>query len=261
MRKTTLTLTAAALSAACLAPAQAGVLAHYSFDTDFTDGAALTGGGTLSEVENGGATVSIINTAGDFVFGGGAADFDSTTSNEAYLNLAEPINFADASAWSVAFWVRRDSGSDVRQGMVAGDPSNSTSFLWRTDNATQVQGLRYRSTTNNNSNFDIGPDQSEWEHWAVVSNGDGTIDAYLNNVAQPQLAGDEVFDITAIGQAYSANTFSMNGQLDEMYIFDEAIDSGTVSSLFNSNVVPTPSTFALASLGFVAMLGRRRRRG
>lgn len=255
-----LTFSALAGFACCLAAgsASAAVQAYYSFDTNYS----LTAGsyaGTLSETEIGGATVGITTTAGEHVFGGGAASFSSTISNEAYLGLSSAINFGATDAWSISFWVRRTDGSDVRQGMVAGDTSNSTDFLWASDNSTQVQGMRFRNSSNGNANFGGHRDDGNYHHWVVISDGAGTISAYRDNVAQTDVSASGKFNINAIGHAYNATTFSMNGQIDELYIFDEAIDAATVDSLFTANAIPEPSTTALLGLCGFALLLRRRR--
>jgi hypothetical protein len=55
----------------------------------------------------------------------------------------------------------------------------------------------------------------------------------------------------------------MNGQIDELYIYDEAISAATVNSLFNAVTgpvtIPEPAGAVLLTLGF-AGLGIRRRR-
>jgi hypothetical protein len=240
-------------------PVSAALVAHYSFDSDYS----LTGGsysGSLSETESGGATVGISTTTGEYKFGGGAASFSSTISNAAYLGLTvgNPIEFTVSEAWSISFWVRRSAGSDIRQGMIAGDTSNTTDFLWAADNSAQVQGMRFRNTSNGNANFGGHPDDGNFHHWVVISDGASTISAYRDNVAQTDVSTGGNFTINAIGHAYNATTFSMNGQIDELYIFNEAIDATTVGNLFNTNTIPEPATFALLALGGMAALRRRR---
>ena len=239
-------------------PVSAALLAHYSFDSDYS----LTGGsyaGTLSETESGGATVGITTTAGEHVFGGGAATFSSTVGDQAYLGMSIPLNFTATEAWSVSLWVRRSAGSDVRQGMVAGDISNTTDFLWAADNPTQVQGMRFRSSGNTNANFGGHPDDGNFHHWVVISDGSGTVSAYRDNVAQTDVSSSAAFAMNTIGHAYNATTFSMNGQIDELYIFGEAIDATTVDSLFNANAIPEPSSAMMVmALGGLSFLRRRR---
>lgn len=240
-------------------PAQAAIIAHWSFDSDYS----LTSGsyaGSLSEVESDGATASITTTSGEYVFGGGAADFNSTTSNSAYLSLSSAISFSSTDAWTISFWSRRDAGSDDRQGMIIGDTSNTTDFIWRSNNSTQVEGLRFRNSSNNTYDFDGFPDSNAFEHWVVISNGAGTISAYRNNVAQTDVTSTNgIFNINGIGSAYTGNIQTMNGQVDELYIFDEAIDAATVNSLYTLNAIPEPSALGLVALAGLTLLVRRRR--
>jgi len=248
-------LTVMAIVAMTSVSASAGVIAHYSFDSDFTDSAS---GNDLTKVEQGGATAGITTTAGEYVFGGGALDVVSTVSNQAYLNLASPITMGASDAWSVAFWARRAPGSDKRQGMVLGDTSNSTDFIWLSDNSAQVQGLRFRNSDNVTSDFGGFPDDSLFHHWVVIADGAGSVTAYRDNVSQGSLSASGAFSITSVAAAYNATTHTHNGQMDELYIFDEAIDAATVSSLYGNNVVPEPATLGILALGGLSVLRRRK---
>jgi len=251
--KFTRTLPFLAVLAFLPASSNAALLAHYSFDSGFTDASGNNNDLTIAV-----GTPTISTTAGEHVFGGGALDLDSTISNEEYLNLTSTITFGTGDAWSISFWGRRRPGSDDRQGMVAGNPGNTQDFIWLSNNPSQVEGLRFRSTSNQNANFDGFPDDGQFHHWVVISDGAGTISAYRDNV--PQTAGSAAgdFNIISIGDSYTGTTHSMNGQIDEMYIFDEAIDSTTVSSLFTSNVIPEPGSLILLGLGGLTVLRRRR---
>ncbi len=236
-------------------PAQAGVLAYYSFDTDFTDGSGSSN--NLAIVTG---TPTITNTAAEYKFGGGALDIDSTTGNQEYLNLNSPIVFGDTAAWSVSFWARRRPNTSDKSGMVLGDTSNNTDFIWLSNNSTQVEGLRFRSSSNTNANFDGFPDDNLFHHWAVVADGVGNVTAYRDNVSQGSVAITSSFSIASVAHGYSATTQSMDGQIDELYVFDEAIDAATVNSLNEGTyVIPEPGTFTLAFLAIGGLFFIRRR--
>lgn len=256
MKLKSTSLLAFALVGALSSPLQAALVAYYSFDEDFTDGSGNNN--HLSAVESGGATVAISDTASEFVFGGGAADFNSTTGNQAYLTLTTAINFGAADPWSVSFWVRRRADSDNRQGMVLGEVGSGTNFFWASDNSAQVQGMRFRSDANTNANFDVGADDGEFHHWVLTSDGAGTISAYWDSEKQDDVSTTGSINITSIGHAFNQTIHSMNGQIDELYIFDEAIDQATVNSLFTSNVIPEPGSIVLLGLGGLLFLRRKR---
>ena len=250
-------LTVMAIVAVTTLSASAGVIAHYSFDSDYTDSSAS--GNDLTKVENGGGAASITST--DVKFGVGALDVVSTTGNEAYLNLASPIAMGASDAWSVAFWARRSPGSDDRQGMVLGDTSNSTDFIWLSNNSRQVRGLRFRNSDNVTSDFGVfEPDGDDfaYHHYAVTADGAGSITVYYDGADAGTKSASGAFSITSVAAAYNATTHTLNGQMDELYVFDEAIDAAAVDSLYSSNVVPEPATMGLFALGGLAILRRRR---
>ena len=209
----------------------AGLLAYYSFDNDFSDSS-----GSGNHLTVGAGTPTITMAVGEHVFGGGALDFNSSTGNEVYLNLSTPIVFGASDAWTVAFWARRRAGSDVRQGMVLGDPGNNRDFIWIPDNSSVVQGLRFRPTTGGDADFGGFADDGNFHHWVLISDGAGTITAYRDNVVRPAVSTGGVINIESVGQALNNVIHSMNGQIDELYIYDEAISATTVGELFTNSV-------------------------
>lgn len=94
--------------------------------------------------------------------------------------------------------MRRRPGTDFRSGMVMGDASNNTDFIWTPDNPTQVQGIRLRSSGNTNANFDGFPDDGGFHHWAIVADGVGNVVSNRDNVLQSSVAMDTSFNITSV---------------------------------------------------------------
>jgi hypothetical protein len=260
----------AILSALALAglatTSSASLVAHYSFDSDFTDGI-----GSNDLTSAGGGTPLITTVASEVKFGDGALSLDHTA-NE-WLSMTTELSFALTDAWSVSFWAKQSAASLTLNstGMVMGDSGTTASFIWNTSNSGQVTGgngtggLRFRPASGGvgagNNNYAVGTD-TNYNHVAMVADGTGKLTVYYNNgtpMVTAVASGGTIFDINAIGNGYSSNGFTFGGQLDEIYIFDEAIDSTTVNSLFSLNAVPESGVISLVGLGGL-LLGLRRRR-
>lgn len=229
------------------APGMAELLAYYSFDSDFTDGSGNDNHLTIAS-----GTPVISTSPGEVAIGAGALDLNSAVSNQHYLNLGTPISFAAGDAWSVSFWARHRVGNDGRTGMIAGDLT-SNDFIWVPRDGA-VDGLRFRNNTGQNADYTSPHAGVEpggvYHHWAVIADGLGSIEVFYDNVSLGTRSISTSLDITSIGQAYSQTTQSMNGQIDELYIYDEAIDAVKVAELFGEPVGPdtTPPTLSPAEI-------------
>ena len=237
-------MTVLALTAGSL---KAGLLAHYSFDTDFSDAS-----GNGNDLVAGLGTPSLTTTVGEYAFGGGALDLDSTISNQVYLNLTNPITFGATDAWSVAFWARHRPGNDGRTGMIVGDLT-AADFIWIPRDGA-IAGLRFRNSASGNADYTTPPAGVEpagvYHHYAVVADGAGNLEVFYDNASLGTMAMATNFDITSVGQAFNQATQSMNGQIDELYIYNEAIDSAKINELFAATSGPdlTPPTLEPANI-------------
>lgn len=225
--KTRFSLLIVTTSLLCALPAQGSLLAYYPFDEDFSDSSGNENHLLISEGEP-----TIITSEGDFVFGGGALDTDSTVGDREFLELTDPIVFEATDPWSIIFWARRRAGSDQRQGMVVGDVDNTTDFIWLSDNPAQVQGVRFRSSDNTNFNYEVGEDDAEWHHWALVADGTGALTVYRDNVSLGTQESTTTFSLKNVAQAYNTDVHSMNGQIDELSIYDEALEPAAIAALY-----------------------------
>ncbi|NQU25290.1 MAG: PEP-CTERM sorting domain-containing protein, partial [Candidatus Nealsonbacteria bacterium] len=212
-------------------PAMAGVLAHWSFDTDFTDSSAAGNDLSISL-----GTPNVTPTASEWKFGGGAANFTATTADAEHLALDTPIDFGASDPWSVSFWGRRRAGTHEASGMILGDLT-SRDFIWTPDVGSAVSngGLRFRNSSGANGDFGNMDDDNQYHHWAVIADGNGNVTCYRDNVSKGTVSATTTFQITNVGHAYNATKQSYNGQIDELYIFDEALTAAAVSGLFLHN--------------------------
>ncbi len=213
-------------------------LVHYPFDADFTDASANGNDLTPVGVGAGGALAPTITAAADeHRFGGGACDFASAITDEAYLDFSVPLAFGPTDPWSVAFWARHRPGNDGRTGMIIGDRSNSSDFIWIPRDGA-VDGIRVRTVNNaTQADYLTPPDGVEpagdFHHFAVVADGSGNVEVYYDNGSLGSMALDTSISMTSVGQAFNQTTQSMDGQIDELYLYDEAIDAAEVDRLFN----------------------------
>lgn len=217
-----------------LVAAEVSVLAHYSFDTDYTDSSGNARDGTLVDVGTAGDS-GIVTGAGDFRFGGGAMNFSA---DRDYLAIPSKT-FSSGVAYSIAFWARKtagDTGGAADWDMVAGQRDVSKFFIALND--VTGTGMRWRSSDSSaarQADFAV-PKDYDWHHYAIVASGT-TITLYLDGTLFGSATGKSTgFIIDTIGEAYDSNSdFDFHGQIDEFWIFDEAIGAGAVGALYSSN--------------------------
>ncbi|BCU77034.1 LamG-like jellyroll fold domain-containing protein [Luteolibacter sp. LG18] len=225
--------------------AHAGVWAHYSFDTDCSDVSGNARNGTLTDVGTTGNS-GIITTPGDFKFGNGAINFSA---DRDYVAIPSKT-FSSGTAYTIAFWARKtagDTGQAADWDMAIGQRDTSTFFIALSD--VTGSGLRWRgnsSATDRQADFTVTKDYT-WHHYAVVASGT-TITLYVDGVFSSSATGKQTgFTVDTIGEAYlAANDFDFNGQMDEVWIYDEALGASAVNALFqfnDSNATPAYTGF------------------
>ena len=232
----------------------ASVVSHWSFDTDYSD---VSGNGIHGTLEDVGTTGNsgITTVAGNYVFGGGALDLsgDKDVVTFAAQNLA-----SDSDGWAVSFWAKDRNATTDQGGMVIGDNTNTTDFIW-IDN--KFGGVRSRTNSSTyTADFAVGSEDTSWHHYAFVVEG-ADISLFYDGVyfdTMTDEAGTD-FDINAIGNAYNSThyNYDFDGQIDEVWLFDAAIDDASVSALYNLNVVPEPATLLLTGIGGLFAFRRR----
>ncbi len=220
-------------------PVISGVVAHYSFDTDYSDSSGNNLHGTAYDGNYNGTTdgVSITNTPGEWIFGGGAANF---TAERDWVQIPQQI-FYSGNDYSFSFWARDLSDSSTG-GMFLGTPESypPNFFLWLWNDY-----IRWRGNTSQPERQADFPNtrDNEWHHYALVAGDydeDGSVDditLYIDGAfvgTDPNNLTGMIID--AIGSGYGDNLdFDFEGQIDEFWIFDRALTLEEIQLLYTTN--------------------------
>ena len=201
----------------------AGLRLHYAFDGDLRDRGPSNNVGSIS----GGVALTAAST--NVIVGTGALLLDGGASS--YIALSNSITFGSASAWSVAFWSRL-AETNSNKGMVIGARGDANNFIWQPYNVAGM-GLRFRSS-NSSYTYDFpAPRDFKAHHFALVATGGGSLSLYIDGTfSATKLGATTSFVIDSVGKAYSTVGYEFKGVLDDVRVYDSALDAGAVSNLY-----------------------------
>ena len=267
-------ITCLALATLCLAlpmSASAGVLAHWSFDetthagTTFADSSGNGYNGTIG----GAGSDAWLDAEGKFTTGGGGLSTAGFEMNDGGSGQVPQFNASlTQTDFTFATWFNTDQLSQ-QQALFGNWGGAGYSFLFQVYSSRLYIGVR------NASNVDIVTDfisadgdlsQDTWHHIAITWDRDTkTMLAYIDGTQVGSKVSTQTdIDIKAVDQDYwigrARDGKVADANFDEMWVFDQALTVGEVSSLMTSNVVPEPATMSLLALGGIAMLKRRKRK-
>ena len=233
-------------------PITAGLLAAYEFSGNANDVSGNGHDGTVN-----GATL----VADRFGVENSAYDFDGINDN---IIIGAVLTNSDSL--SIAAWVSRTAFSNSWQDIVAGDCTGGPLFGFTPGPGSAAQpSQRLAFGGQCNQPFPVVYDPAEtsvitddlWHAVAVTYDG-ATVSLYQDGNLIASGAGSGSFDIAkplGIGSAPSYETFA--GLIDDVYIYDRALSSTEVQTLYS--VVPEPSTALLLGLGLIGFAVRGRR--
>lgn len=214
------------------------VAAHWSFDIDYSDVSGNGAYGTLVTSSTSSAS-GITNVQGQYCFGGGALSLDTGYD---YVSVLTKSLVSDFDGYAIAFWAKNAQAVSSKDGMVFGDVTDTANFVWLDQ---KFGGFRMRTNSSTyTADFAVGED-TLWHHYVIVvsdldSDGvcddvslyfDGALFGSLNDIAGTDL------DINAIGCAYNSSTYDYDfyGQIDELWLFNKAINATSVEYLYSIN--------------------------
>lgn len=260
----------------------ASLVAHYKFDET---------SGTTAVDELGNSNATIEGTVG-FVAGvdGGAFSFDGSTANNVTVaDAAFLVSGSNPAAgpgaglggnFTISAWLSfSDTSTNVGATITLVDQdgsSNSYADISRIGNGAFGGGLdgnligrtRIGNTILQNTTADPFGDGSFHHVAFVVDSANSLQEIYVDGLLQSSVMG------TPTLAAFSDLTFghldrpsgqtdvdAFTGLIDDVQIYDEALNSSQISYLANNAglAVPEPSSLALAGFGAVALMRRKRR--
>jgi hypothetical protein len=203
---------------------------HFDFEGGLQDRSPYG----VTATANGSAAVSVDASA---PVGNGSLVLDGADAS--YLALSPALALANSNAWSAVFWARKTGNSN--QGMVMGDRSNITDFLWLTGDPAN-KGFRFRPHSGGGNSRDFTtPRDGALRHYALVSLGNGTLHLYLDGGFSEALSTpDTSVTINSIGCAYSSSGFNYKGALDDVRVFSYALAPTNIAFLYGLRQAEPP---------------------
>ncbi|WP_367874263.1 LamG-like jellyroll fold domain-containing protein [Luteolibacter sp. Populi] len=262
-----------------MAPANAALVARFSFESDFsnsvTGGAVATVNGASTPTAGQTAVGSNVPNTGNVlrIDGGAVTPVDGLTIGVTFGGGTNASLTSLGDNFSISAWYRVDSpftaGSDARHYVWEGnDGAGSTDY-----------DISYNAnpTTGNGQTFTKGPDTNTlitgagtagtWFHvtqtYASIGSNIG-ITTYINGQPAGSVlnsANTNATDFNVIGLnigMFRGENRAFDGQIDEVMIYDNTLTAGQVDDLYLSQV-PEPSAAMLGGFGLLALLRRRHR--
>lgn len=205
------------------APAETGLIAHYTMDS-------ITGAKLVDTVggHNGNCTSCPTLTSGPFA---GALTFNGTTNA---VDVVAGPTFATTFGLTVSVWLRLEttpgSTSLCAVSLVLGGVDNSWQLC--ADSGNVINAYWYQSGEKKLSGPSIGED--EWHHVALVWNG-LVMALYVDGAPSTSMSAKLAFDGSAVviggDRDNAAFGYPWDGSIDELRIYNRALSADELRAL------------------------------
>ena len=231
------------------------LVAHWSFDADYTEDTGTRNGTLVDTNGNSGLDTTVKQ------FGVGSLHLSNDQSD--YVDIPNSITLRhDTNGYSISFWAKKHSNNN--NSMALGNRLVGPSYIWlhKQNNIIFRTGTDTHNTT---SKYALTSDTG-WHHIVIVNDGtqSNNMTFYVDNMFATLAYGGGThtadFIVNTIGDAWHETTrWAYHGHIDEVWIFDHAIEQNIVDTLFESNSIPEPSCIGLLTIGGIIAITWRHR--
>lgn len=165
----------------------------------------------------------------------------TTITQQNYLTPSSTISFADASSYSMEFWVKLRSGAESTFHSLVGQLATTQWLMLYTNNTTGDNWyIRYREnsgTYRDSSTITTSNIQTSWAHVAVTVDGSRNVRFYVNGLFLNSVAATStVFNVAAIMGGYNSggNFYPLQGSMAACRIYSKTLSDDEVRSNFFS---------------------------
>ncbi len=249
-----------AATVAVTLPANAALIAHYTFDTDAS--ATVGTDATLGDAASI-STESIIGSGSLSLSGAPATDGAGTNGAVS----GNSFSWGASDVRTVAFWMKANSGDFGDDAATLISLGGGTDGGSRFDVAINGNNLRLEVQSGGSTSGSVVADGS-WHHIAVVvPNATSTVNDvnyYIDGTLAGTFSNAQSINTGTgplrMGDSYQDTGRDLKGFLDDVRVYDEALDATSIAALATVPI-PEPSSTALLGLGGLALILRRRKLG
>ena len=249
------------LSTILTADLQAGLINHWKFDGTGDD----TGSNDMDVTLENGATYA----PGQF---GQALSLDGIND---YANRPNSAPLTSDGNFTISLWAYQNDPSPVQQRYLGWGIAGGRAFMgpYAAGTGAITAGIG-SSTTITFTDASATPLQNTWQHWAFVRSGTSAslyLDGSLVQSLTVAIDGGTISSANElhIGRQYGAFAEYFDGLLDDVAIWDEALDAEQILNVVNFGAqnfdgvppIPEPSSLLLLGLGAFGLIRCHRSRG
>ena len=179
----------------------------------------------------------------------GVASADFIAANHEYLSIPDAVQTGLDSPKTIVFWVKFHLAGGTSEGVMGkGEAAGSRQWqVYRRSSGSFPISFRASSDGTNYSTFysDTGTSQDTWHHIGIVVNGTD-VRFYRNGVADSAVPGAWASAIHGGGEGFALGDravgawFFMDGQLDEVAVFNTALTEAEINDICTNGIQSVP---------------------